>query len=175
MKLENLTGFPFWPNVTSRQPAGPELPFGRMEAAAAAAVFFLVVGLVGCHKTESAFGRLHFEGSDPMGPFSGDIEALYCLGSFEPTGVTIRGTRSGGIDTGTEAYPFLLVWTTGANWKLMPSDCRTLDLRLWFDGDKHQHVAVRVDCTTRGLQSVHVTGSVGSDECLIKRPGTPRT
>ena len=104
-----------------------------------------------------------------MGRFAGDFTPFGCKGSLDPTGVMIFGTRHDIIETGTEAYPFASFSTPGAEWWLRPSNCRTLDLRLWFDGDNHEYVALRVDCTTAG---VHVTGSVRS-ECSFKRPGTP--
>ncbi len=166
MKLKDLTPFPFGAKAP-RPELTKVVPFGRMEAAA---VLLLVAGLSGCvFGQASASGSLHFEGADRMGRFSGEVTAWNCQGSLKPTGVIIQGARGDVIDTGTEAHPFVIVSTKGASWTLRPSDCRALDLRLWFDADNHQHVALRVDCTTEG---VHVAGSVRS-ECSFKRPGTP--
>jgi len=138
-------------------------------------LLLLVVGLVECKKYEFAFGpssgSVHFEGSDPMGAFSGDVSAWNCQGRFaeESTSVYFSGTRrSDMIGVGDDGGS-VNVRTRGGEWTLERSACRAFDVRKWFDAEKHFHVLVLVDCTS--AEGVRVQGSVRSDACYIKRPG----
>ena len=164
MKPKNLTPFPF--GTKAPRPELPEeISFGRTGAAA---VLFLVAGLSGCM---SVSGSLHFEGSDPVGPFSGDVNPTYCNAWFERGNTNVffaRGRLSDVIDPTPDG---ITVSTRGARWTLRSSACRAFDFRHWFDGEKHLHVVIAVDCTSD--EGVHVHGSVYSPACDVDRPGTP--
>ena len=106
-----------------------------------------------------------------MGPFSGDVSAWDCQGSFEQGGATnvfFGGTRKGDVIMLGDYPQSIHVSTRGGGWTLARSACRTLDVRKWFD-EKHLHVVVVVDCTS--AEGVRVQGSVRSDACYVRRPG----
>jgi hypothetical protein len=148
------------------------------EMRAPAILLVLVAGLGGC-KFGPSSGSLHYEGSDPMGPFSGDVSAWDCHGSFVNGSlgdVYFGGTHKGDLisllpDLGDRAAATqsVHVLTRGGGWELDRSTCRTYDVRKWLDGGKHLHVVVVLDgCTSR--DGVRVEGSVRSDACYVDRP-----
>ncbi len=127
----------------------------------------LVAGLEGCN----SFGSLHYEGSDPMGAFSGDVSAWGCEGRFErgATRIHFGGTRRGDLIGLGDDGKYITVLTRGGSWTLERWACRAWDVRDWFDAEKHLHVVVLVDCTS--AEGVRVKGSVRSDACHVNRPG----
>jgi len=137
----------------------------------AAAILILVAGPAGC-AVESVFdqssGSLHFEGSDPMGAFSGDVKALSCSGRFTGGG----GTSVGFGGTGRIAVLDGSVHVSthgGGGWSVDRSRCGVFEVHKWFDAEKHLHVVVVLDdCTTP--DGVRVWGKVRSDACEIMRP-----
>jgi hypothetical protein len=152
----------------------PSPNLARVRPRWAALSLVLVAGLAGCHKYELAFGpssgSMHFEGSDPMGTFSGDVSAWDCHARFVDgdTSVSFGGTRRN--DVISLLYNGSIhVSVRGGGWTVDRSMCRAFDVRKWFDAEKHLHVVVELaDCTSRG--GVRVQGSVRSDACYVDRP-----
>ena len=138
------------------------------EMRAPAILLILVAGVVGCQFGPSS-GSLHYEGSDPIGAFSGDVSAWDCEGRFEQgsTQVYFSGTRRGDLINLGDEGQYVAVATRGGSWTMDRSACRAYDVRKWLDADKHLHVVVVVDCTSAG---VRVQGSVRSDACYVQRP-----
>jgi hypothetical protein len=140
-------------------------------------LLILVAGLGGCQFGPSS-GRLHYEGSDPMGPFSGDVSAWDCHGSFMNGAigdVYFGGTHRGDVisllpDLGGRASSTqsVHVLTRGGGWELDRSTCRTYDVRKWLEGGKLHVVVVLGGCTSR--DGVRVEGRVRSDACYVDRP-----
>jgi hypothetical protein len=130
-------------------------------------VLILVASLVGCRSS----GSLHFEGSDPMGTFSGNVGGWHCHARFVNGTTRVyfythhRGDQIDLDDDGQQVH----VETQGQNWKLERSECRAFDIRKWFDAKEHLHVVVQlVDCTSP--DGVRVEGSLRSDACDVERP-----
>jgi hypothetical protein len=137
----------------------------------AAILLILVAGLIGCDLAFGpASGSVHFEGTDPMGAFSGYISAVRCSSHFEGAlpYVLFSGERRNDA-IGVHADPeSVIILTAGGGWTLKRSECRAFDIRNSFDAEKRLHVAVLVDCTS--AEGVHVQGSVRSDACYVRRP-----
>jgi hypothetical protein len=156
----------------------PKPPPQAFTMRAPAILLILVAGLVGCQFGPSS-GSLHYEGSDPMGPFSGEVSAWDCHASFVNGAlgeVYFAGMRRGDLislvpDLVDPTYPTqsVHVLTRGGGWELDRSTCRTFDVRKWLDGDMHVHVVVVLgDCTSRN--GGRVQGRVQSDACSVARP-----
>jgi hypothetical protein len=137
----------------------------------AAILLILVTNLAGCRFVDSnASGRLQFEGSDPMGAFSGELGAFDCSARFSAGALRVAfslGGRENVLVVGV-GREYVHVRTRGADWDLERSACLAYDVRTWFDVEKHLHVIVAVDCTS--AEGVHVQGSVRSDGCHVIRP-----